>query len=81
MGGLPVAGRGVTCSDGFTDQGPVCSGEAYKGGWVLVPFTMDTVLTLTALQVMKTFLFLFAVFFFLDPGKENGNLYMEGDLW
>ncbi|XP_032774315.1 beta-defensin 15 [Rattus rattus] len=31
---------------------------------------MDTVLTLTALQVMKTFLFLFAVFFFLDPAKN-----------
>jgi hypothetical protein len=43
--------------------------------------SMDTVLTLAALQVMKTFLFLFAVLFFLDPGKENEHLYMEGDLW
>lgn len=59
----------------------VCSGEAYKGGWVLMLLSMDTVLTLAALQVMKTFLFLFAVLFFLDPGKENEHLYMEGDLW
>ena len=59
----------------------VCSGEAYKGGWVLMLLSMDTVLTLAALQVMKTFLFLFAVLFFLDPGKENEHLYFLGYTW
>ena len=49
------------------------------GCWCPFPWTLC--MTLAALQVMKTFLFLFAVLFFLDPGKENEHLYMEGDLW
>ena len=78
VGGLHIEGTGSTVLIGFSDHGPVCSGEAYKGGWVLVPFSTDTVLTLAALQVMKTVLFLFAVLFFLDPGKENKHLLYGG---
>ena len=48
--------------------------KCIKVGGCLVTFSTDTALTLAALQVMKTVLFLFAVLFFLDPGKENEHL-------